>query len=179
MAKSATLLWLDLEMTGLDPQKDKIIEVAAIATDWDFNEITTFQSGFGYRGNTVKKLLDSSDFFKKFPKLKDALLTLSQESPPVKTVEKQLVNLVKEYFNDSTPVLLAGNSIHVDREFIKVQLPEFEKTLTYRMVDVSAWKEVFAAKYGKEFKKAETHRALEDIRESIAELKYYLQQLKV
>ena len=115
--KNAKILWIDLEMTGLDPQKDRILEVAAIATDWDFNEIATFES-------------------------------------------------------------LGGNSIHQDRRFIRAEWKKLEKMLHYRMLDVSAWKVVMSAKFKRVFAKPENHRALDDIRGSIEELKFYLKKVK-
>jgi len=75
-------------------------------------------------------------------------------------------------------VLLAGNSVHIDRQFIKSNWPKFDVFLHYRMLDVSAWKVVFEGKYGKKFAKPDAHRALDDIRGSIIELQYYLAKLQ-
>ena len=77
------------------------------------------------------------------------------------------------------PALLAGNSIHMDRQFIRHWWPNVEKRLHYRMLDVSAWKVVMIGKYGIEYEKLEKHRALDDIRESIDELEFYLTKLRV
>lgn len=82
-----------------------------------------------------------------------------------------------EHFEDG-PVLLAGNSIHQDRKFIDRWWPKFSRRLHYRMLDVSAWKVVMEGKYKKKFAKPENHRALEDIRGSIEELRYYLSKVK-
>lgn len=179
MNERADLLWLDMEMTGLNPNVDKPLEVALIATDWDFNEIATFDSGIGQPGETIRPLLDDNPFYKKYPANKEALLALCAESPDIRVVERQVTDFVNAYFDTSRPVLLAGNSIHQDRRFIRAHMPFFEQQLHYRMLDVSAWKIVFAGKFGNEFKKSESHRALDDIRESIAELQNYTSRVKV
>lgn len=92
-------------------------------------------------------------------------------------IERELLAFLDEHF-DEGPILLAGNSIHQDRKFIDQWWPRFAKRLHYRMLDVSAWKVVFEGKYHQSFKKAEEHRALEDIRGSIQELRYYLEKMK-
>ena len=79
---------------------------------------------------------------------------------------------------DEPRILLGGNSIHQDRRFIDQWWPALSKRLHYRMLDVSAWKVVFEGKFAKKFAKPEDHRALEDIRGSIMELKYYLKKVK-
>jgi oligoribonuclease len=90
------------------------------------------------------------------------------------TVEANLVAWVKEHFDSDIKILLAGNSIHMDRRFIERQWRTFDALLHYRILDVSAWKVVFEGKYRKKFAKPEAHRALSDIRGSIEELQYYL-----
>lgn len=175
---SRPILWLDLEMTGLDPIKDKITEIAAIVTDWDFNEIARFESGVGYKDGIIKPLLDANPFYVKMADNKKALLELTKTSPPIKVVEKSFIKFVKEHCDTHFPVLLAGNSIHMDRQFIRAQMPFLEQLLHYRMLDVSAWKVVFEGKFGQKYVKKEVHRALSDIEESILELKYYLSHIK-
>ena len=94
-------------------------------------------------------------------------------------VENDLIDFIGRHFDDETPVILAGNSIHMDRRFIVAQWPRLDARLHYRMLDVSAWKVVFEGKYKKKFPKPEEHRALGDIRGSIMELKYYLQKVRI
>jgi oligoribonuclease len=93
--------------------------------------------------------------------------------------EKALVKFVKKHFDGAKPVLLAGNSIHMDRRFIEKQWLLFDKLLHYRMLDFSACKVVFEGKFKKKFAKPEAHRALDDIRGSIEELQYYLKKVKL
>ncbi|HSW90953.1 MAG TPA: exonuclease domain-containing protein, partial [Candidatus Saccharimonadales bacterium] len=93
---------------------------------------------------------------------------------PESIVVDELTDLIHDQFA-SEPAVLAGNSIHQDRRFIRQWWPEVEALLHYRMFDVSSFKVWMQGKYGLEFEKKETHRALDDIDESIAELQYYLE----
>jgi oligoribonuclease len=92
-------------------------------------------------------------------------------------VEKELTELVEQQFG-TEPAVLAGNSIHNDRLFIKRQWPQLDLKLHYRMLDVSAWKVLMQGKYGVKFEKKEIHRAFDDIQASIAELQHYLEWFK-
>ena len=173
------ILWLDLEMSGLDPQLDRILEVGAIVTDWDFTELASFESGVGQELAEIRpRLAANADFYTAFPQLKAEMLQLAEHSPPEQTVVADLLKMLDSQFASGEPILLAGNSIHMDRQFIRHWWPEVEARLHYRMLDVSAWKVVMQGKYGAEFTKDEAHRALGDIRESIAELQYYLDLAK-
>ena len=176
--KEAKLLWVDLEMTGLDPVEDRILEVAAIATDWDFTEIARFEA-VKKVGPTLMKKRMVGEFWEKYGLVRDALMAQNDDGISGRTVENQLLQFVDEHFATDERVLLAGNSIHQDRKFIEREWPRLNERLHYRMLDVSAWKIVFEGKYKKKFAKPESHRALEDIQGSIQELKYYLKKVKV
>lgn len=173
--KKAKLLWLDLEMTGLDPAKDRILEVAAIATDMELNQIATYEA-------IVKvddKLMDErmvGDFWDKNSKSRDALKAQNQHGKPVQEVEQELLTFIDKHFGKE--IYLAGNSIHQDRKFIEREMPKLNQKLHYRMLDVSAWKIYFENALNKKFIKPENHRALDDINGSIEELKWYLTFLK-
>jgi oligoribonuclease len=175
MTKRAKLLWVDLEMTGLDPQKDKILEVAAIATDWNFKEYATFESVI----HQPPAVLGRMDTWCMTQHGASGLTERVKGSKMSEAeAEKLLIDLVDAHFNSGKPVILAGNSIHMDRRFIIESWPKLDEKLHYRMLDVSAWKIVFEGKYRKKFSKSENHRALEDIRGSIEELKYYMNKVK-
>lgn len=173
------ILWLDLEMTGLDPDKDRIIEVAAIVTDWDFNEVDRFESGVGHDPNVLKMLFDANPWYVQQPQQVNELIELSGNSPDEQAVQAKFVEFINKYFKNNDPALLGGNSIHMDRQFIRRWWPSVEARLHYRMLDVSAWKVVMIGKYGVEYEKLEKHRALDDIRESIDELQFYLGKMSV
>ena len=174
----AKLLWIDLEMTGLDPVKDRIVEVAAIATDWEFKEIARYEAVVKV-GPALMKRRMVGEFWEKYANVRDALMAQNDDGTSGRTVENQLLEFVDEHFAPDERVLLAGNSIHQDRKFIENEWPRLNAKLHYRMLDVSAWKIVFEGRYKKKFAKPEAHRALEDIQGSIQELKYYLKKVKV
>lgn len=179
--KKAKLLWVDLEMTGLDPEKDRILEVAAIATGWDLEPIV--RGDERAEMTAVVKVPEElmrervvGEFWEKNAESRDGLMAQNAEGKSAKTVGGELLAFIDKWFGDE--VILAGNSIHQDRKFIDREWPEVSKRLHYRMLDVSAWKVVFEGKYGKRFTKREAHRALDDIRGSIEELRWYLEMIK-
>ncbi|MBQ1387555.1 oligoribonuclease [Candidatus Saccharibacteria bacterium] len=173
--KKAKLLWVDLEMTGLEPDKDKILEVAAIATDMQLNEIATYEAVVKVDDKLIKSRM-VGDFWEKNSKSRDDLMAQNKDGKPVAEVEKELIDFIDKYFGKT--IYLAGNSIHQDRKFIEREMPELDKKLHYRMLDVSAWKIYFENALNKKFTKPENHRALDDINGSIEELKWYLTFLK-
>lgn len=178
MTKRAKLLWIDLEMTGLDPNEDKILEVAAIATDWDFTEIATYEAVKKVSPELMERRM-VGEFWDKYSHVRDALKAQNDDGNSSQTVENELLKFINQHFKDDDRVLLAGNSIHQDRKFIENEWPELDTRLHYRMLDVSAWKVVFDGKYKKRFAKPEAHRAMEDIRGSIEELQYYLAKVSI
>ncbi|MBQ6313501.1 oligoribonuclease [Candidatus Saccharibacteria bacterium] len=173
--KKATLLWLDLEMTGLDPKKDRILEVAAIATDMKLNEIATFEAVIKVSDKLIKERM-VGEFWDKNKKTRDALIEQNKSGKSAKEVERELLNFLDKNFKKE--IYLAGNSIHQDRKFLESEMPELNQKLHYRMLDVSAWKIYFENALNKKFTKPENHRALDDINGSIEELKWYLTFLK-
>ncbi len=180
--KQKNILWIDLEMTGLDPVEDRILEVGAIITDWDFNEIATYEAAIQVGPRLVERRMfkgPAKDFWASVPETRDALIKQNNETARSgRTIENELLALIDEHFEEGIPVILAGNSIHMDRRFIENEWHRLNARLHYRMLDVSAWKVVFENRYGKKFAKREAHRALDDIRGSIEELRYYQTKLK-
>lgn len=171
--KKAKLLWVDLEMTGLDPERDRILEVAAIATDWDFEPIAEMTAIVKVPEELMKERM-VGDFWEKNAASRESLMAQNVDGEAIEVVEQRLLDFIAQYFAEETLVILAGNSIHQDRKFIDREWPNLSQKLHYRMLDVSAWKVVMEGKYGKHFTKREAHRALDDIKGSIEELKWYL-----
>ena len=173
--KKAKLLWVDLEMTGLIPGKDRILEVAAITTDFKFKKIFEYMAVVKVPEKLMKERM-VGEFWEKNAESRDALMAQNEEGEDGAVVEQELIELVKKNFGKE--VILAGNSIHQDRKFIDKEWPELSKMLHYRMLDVSAWKVYFEGALGKKFVKREAHRALDDINGSIEELRWYLTFMK-
>ena len=168
---------MDLEMTGLDPALDRILEVGAIVTDWDFNEIATYESSVLVGPRLMERRMlkgPAAAFWASVPEARDGLIAQNKSARSGRTVENELLAFIDEHF-DEKPVILAGNSIHQDRRFIVNEWHRLDERLHYRMLDVTAWKVVF----NKKFAKPEEHRAISDIRGSIMELKYYMGKIKV
>jgi len=180
--KVSRILWIDLEMTGLDPVEDRILEVAALVTDWDFNEIAQYEGVVKVGPRLVERRMlkgPAAEFFNKHANVRDQLIKQNDEQGRSgRTIENELLAFVDEHFPANEPVLLAGNSIHIDRGFIKNEWKRLDERLHYRMLDVTAWKVVFEGKFKKKFAKPEVHRAISDIRGSIEELQYYLKRVK-
>ena len=173
-AEKATLLWIVLEMTGLSPEDDRILEVAAIATDWDMNEIDTFTAVVKVDEKLIRERM-VGEFWEKNKESYDALVSQNKNGKPAAEVEQELLKFVEKNFGDT--VYLAGNSIHQDQKFIEREWPKLNAKLHYRQLDVSSWKIYFENALHRKFMKPENHRALDDIRGSIEELKWYLKMV--
>jgi len=170
------LLWIDLEMTGLDPQKDIILEIAVEVTDFEFKPLASYEARVAQPRAAVEERMAINKWWQEYPANRDDFLDKLEQGKPSNQVQAELTALIKEQFGDE-PAVLAGNSVHADRGFIESHWPELFSLLHYRMLDVTAWKIIMQGKYGQEFVKKETHRAFDDIHESIEELQYYLQKL--
>ncbi|HEX9679161.1 MAG TPA: oligoribonuclease [Candidatus Saccharimonadales bacterium] len=183
------LLWLDLEMTGLDPVNDRVLEVGVIITDFKFRELATFEAVIKQPQRVLNRMKLSPwyDWTGRIRKKagtvydtasRNGLLNkVKTDGRPQSQVTADLTKLIKKHIGKERAIL-AGNSIHMDRQFIRHQWPRIEDLLHYRMLDVSSLKVWMQGAHHLEFKKPDEHRALEDIRGSILELKYYLKLLK-
>jgi oligoribonuclease len=168
------LLWVDLEMTGLDPNKDVILEVAAEVTDFHFKTLASYEAVIH---QPDRKLRHANEWAKAQHEKSGLSARVRSQGRPEKDVVHELVGFIKAEFGDE-PAILAGNSIHNDRIFIKRWWPEVDVLLHYRMLDVTSLKIFMMGKYGVEYEKREMHRAFDDIQASIAEWQYYLELLK-
>ncbi|HEY1835354.1 MAG TPA: oligoribonuclease [Candidatus Saccharimonadales bacterium] len=171
------LLWVDLEMTGLDSAKDVILEVAAEVTDFNFKTLASYEARVKQKADVVVERMQKNIWWKDYPENRDEFVQKLDDGKSSKEVEQDLVALVEKEFGRE-PAILSGNSIHNDRNFIKQWWPALDLKLHYRMLDVSSLKIYMQGKYGVEFEKKEIHRAFDDIQASIAEWQYYLEWLR-
>jgi len=167
------LFWVDLEMTGLEVEKEVIIEAAAIVTDMDFNVLDSYNSIV----KQEQKYLDAMDDWNQRQHTKTGLKQAVPNGKETNLVEKDLVQLIEKHFKE--PAVMAGNSISQDKIFVKKYFPNLYRKLHYRILDISSWKVIMKEKFNTEYKKDSNHRALDDIRDSISELKHYLQFIKI
>ena len=161
-------------MTGLSPVDDRILEVAAIATNWELEEIASYTGVVKVDEALIKERM-VGEFWEKNKESYEGLVAQNASGKDGAVVEKDLMKFIDKNFDEV--VYLAGNSIHQDRKFIEHEWPRLNKKLHYRMLDVSAWKIYFEGALHQHFIKPENHRALDDIRGSIEELKWYLKKL--
>lgn len=168
------LLWVDLEMTGLDAQKDVILEVAVEITDFNFKTLASYECCVRQDRDVVVDRMQKNIWWKDYPANRDGFIDKLADGNDPHDVEQDIIALIEEHFGNE-PAILAGNSIHNDRNFIKQWWPALDLRLHYRMLDVSSLKILMQGKYGVPFEKKEVHRAFDDIQASIAELEHYLE----
>lgn len=173
-AAPTKFLWVDLEMTGLDAENDVILEIAAEITDMNFNTLASYEAIVAQPHDLLVERFGKNTWWQSYPENRDEFLKKCATGKPSEQVERELIALLEEQFGSEAAVL-AGNSIHNDRNFIKQWWPALDLKLHYRMLDVSAWKVFMQGRYGVNFEKKEVHRAFDDIQASIAELQYYLE----
>jgi oligoribonuclease len=171
-------VWLDLEMTGLDVERHVIVEIAALVTD---SELEPIDDGIDVIVHQPPRALGEMDDFVRAMHTKSGLL-VEIEASTVSLADagaRALEYLRSHVAEGASP--LCGNSIGVDRRFLDRQLPELDRFFHYRSIDVSSFKELCRRWYPEVYKrrpdKTETHRALADVRESIAELRYYREHM--
>ncbi|MCA6064777.1 oligoribonuclease [Thalassolituus marinus] len=173
MSLNDNLVWMDLEMTGLDPEHDVIIEIATIVTDGDLNIIA---EGPVIAVKQPDVLLDAMDEWNTKTHGNSGLTERVRNSnADAREAERQTLAFLAQYVKAGTSPL-CGNSIHQDRRFLVKYMPELEAYMHYRNIDVSTLKEL-AKRWKPEvvssFQKKGSHQALDDIRESIDEALHY------
>jgi oligoribonuclease len=179
MAGADVLVWLDMEMTGLDPDRERVIEVAMILTDGQLAEIATGPEVVIHQPEQVLAAMD--DWNKTHHGASGLIDRVRTSTVDDAAAETQLLSFINAHVPAKDRPVLAGNSIHQDRRFVRRYMPQLDRRLHYRMVDVSTVKELARRWYpsviAQQPAKKETHRALDDIRESIDELRFYKQRV--
>jgi oligoribonuclease len=169
------LVWMDLEMTGLDPTSDVIVEIATLITD---DELELVAEGPDLVIATPADKLAGMDQVVVDMHTRSGLLEqIKQSTITLDDAGRQTLEFIKEHVPEPRSVPLCGNSIGTDRRFLAAYLPDIENHLHYRSIDVSTIKELsrrwYPASLSGAPSKAGGHRALDDIRESVAELRYW------
>ncbi|WP_293771009.1 oligoribonuclease [uncultured Corynebacterium sp.] len=173
--KNDRLVWIDLEMTGLDTSRHVIVEVAAVITDGNLNPLGEGLDLIVHA--TEEQLAEMDDFVTEMHTSNGLLEEIRAASLTIAEAEDAVLELIAEHCDPEHPAPLAGNSIATDRSFIRAYMPRLDQALHYRMIDVSTIKELsrrwFPQGYFYQPDKGMAHRALADIIESIRELDYY------
>jgi len=169
------LVWMDLEMTGLDPARHTIVEIATLVTDDDLEIVAEGPDLVVHQ--PAEALAAMEPVVVEMHTKSGLLREIEASTLSLAEAGEHTLAFIKQHVPEPRSVPLAGNSIGTDRRFLAVHLPAVEEYLHYRSVDVSTVKELARRWYPDAFaaapEKASGHRALDDIRESVAELRYY------
>jgi oligoribonuclease len=174
--KQGKLVWLDLEFSGLCEEKDVILEIASAITD---NNLKIISIGPEIAIRQSQEIISSMDEWNTKTHTHSGLIErVLNSSETHSSAEVKTLQFIKKYVAKSESPM-CGNSIHVDRRFIRAYMPELDEYLHYRNIDVSTVKELVKRWYPNslEYKKKNTHIAREDILESINELRHYRSQI--
>jgi oligoribonuclease len=174
IAISEHLVWIDCEMTGLDPEKDCLVEISVVITNSDLEVV---DEGIDLVIKPREDSLANMNDFVREMHTTSGLINEFATGLDLAEAEKQVLDYIKQYIPEARQAPLAGNSIGTDRMFINRYMPALDQHLHYRNIDVSSIKELSRRWYPRVYfqlpKKDGGHRALADIRESIQELRYY------
>ena len=171
------LAWMDLEMTGLDPTRDVIVEIATLLTDDDLQLVA--EGPDLVVSATAQQMASMSDFVREMHTRSGLLAAIEASTLGLADAGAATLEFLRSHIPETGTVPLCGNSIGIDRRFLALHLPELDSFFHYRSVDVSTVKELarrwMPGALANAPKKQSHHRALDDIKESVAELAYYRQ----
>jgi oligoribonuclease len=169
------LVWIDLEMTGLDVERHRIVELAVLVTDARLDLLGDGLDLVVHQPPAV--LAEMDDFVRKMHTKSGLLGEIERSTLTLEDAGKQALEYITQFVPEAGVAPMCGNSIGVDRRFLDRYLPDLDRYLHYRSIDVSSLKELcrrwYPDVYKKRPSKTESHRALDDVRESVAELRYY------
>jgi oligoribonuclease len=172
---------MDMEMTGLEPDRERIIEMATIITDGRLNVVAEGPELVIHQSDALLAAMD--EWNKKHHGASGLVERVRAATLSEADAEAETLRFINAHVTDKERPVLAGNSIHQDRRFIRNYMPALDRRLHYRMVDVSTVKELvkrwYPAVMDARVPKNEVHRALDDIRESIDELRFYRERVFV
>lgn len=173
------LVWIDLEMSGLDLKKDFILEIACIVTTADLEILG--RSREVVVKHSAELMNGMNDWCKEAHRKSGLTEAVLQSTVSMQEAEQEILAFIKQHVPQQGTAVMAGNSIHVDKQFLLKDMPSIPAYLHYRLVDVSTIKELCSRWYPEVFeiapKKHSNHRALQDIEESIQELTFYRTQI--
>ncbi len=173
-AMTDRIVWIDCEMTGLSLQHDALVEVAALVTDFELNQLG---EGIDIVIAPPAAALEQMDQFVRDMHTSSGLLDELASGTTMEAAQEQVLDYIRQWVPEAGKAPLGGNTVGTDRGFLARDMPQLEAHLHYRIIDVSSIKELSRRWYPRVYfnspKKAGGHRALADIRESIAELRYY------
>lgn len=176
--RDQTLVWMDLEMTGLDPESCHIVQMALILTDAELNELDVPLEITIWQPDSVLETM--TPYVRAMHEKSGLLEQIRRSTISVDVAEHRALEIVSQHCGYRT-ARLCGNSIGQDRRFLYKYMPRLEGYLHYRQVDVSSIKELaywwYGVRYEKNDNEGAKHTALYDIRQSIAELKFYREQV--
>lgn len=178
MAQNANnLIWIDCEMTGLNPEKERIIEIATIVTD---SKLNILKEGPVFAIHQSDELLNKMDAWNTKQHNASGLVERVKASTITEAIaEEETIQFLREYVAAGKSPM-CGNSVYLDRRFLQLYMPKLESYFHYRVIDVSTLKELalrWAPRVYSGMQKESKHLALDDIRESIEELQYYRDSL--
>ena len=170
------LIWMDLEMTGLDPERHVIVEIATLVTDDDLNIVAEGPDLVIFQPDEALSEMD--DFVTNMHTTSGLLELIKASTVSHDDAMQQTLDFIKLHSPEPMKIPLCGNSIRTDRTFLAKYMPDIENWLHYRCVDVSTVKELVkrwnpGLEHARPKSEGITHRAMDDIRDSVAELKFY------